>query len=169
MRKSYLITLFFLVFLQLNAVGQSGPRILERGELRQIEGVWSGTSDTGEKLELELVFDQIYYRKGDFLVDQLVGDGLLRTNPNLETKKVLVIRGVDNLDQTKMITIKFRCLDIQKDKYIEGDFTLESLESDIGELVFKNKETIIINGEVDGKKWDRGFSFPSSWTLKKSK
>jgi hypothetical protein len=169
MKKSYSITLFFLVFLHLNLVGQSVPRRLERGNLKLIEGVWTGISESGERIELNLVFDQIYYQKGDFLVDQIVGDGFLRSNSNSVAKKVFFIKGVDELDESKPVFLKFRCFDIVKDKYIEGHFTLESLESDFGELIFKNKETLIINGEVDGKKWDRKFSFPSTWTLIKTK
>lgn len=169
MKKLYILTVFFLIFIQFISIGQSQPRRLEREDLKHIEGVWSGTSNTGEILELKLVFDQIYYEKGSFLVDQLVGDGFMSSISNSGAKKVLTIRGVDDIDKSNYITIKFRCLDIEKEKYIEGYFTLDSLDSNLGELIFKNKETIIINGEVDGKKWDRGFSFPSFWTLKKAK
>lgn len=168
MKKIYILTVFFLIFIRFITNGQSQTRRLERGDLKHIEGVWSGTSITGEKLELKLVFDQIYYEKGDFLVDELVGDGMISAISNSEAKKVLTIRGVDDLNKSNFITIKFRCFDIEKEKYIEGYFTLDSLDSDLGELIFKNKETIIINGEVNGRKWDPGFSFPSSWTLKKS-
>lgn len=161
------ICLFFAISL---SYGQNQTtRNLERPELRIFEGTWEGNNNMDMTFLLELTFKKVYYEKGNFLVDQLVGAGYL-TNPGKKDREYVVeIERADLINRDSIVILKLNGFDHLKGKYIELNLELNKSEDTTAQLTVMNKETIVINGKVNGKTWDSGFSFPSSWTLTKTK
>jgi hypothetical protein len=163
----YIVVLFHISF---NVFGQNAEqKHLERSNLKNLEGIWYGTSEMGGDLRLDLKFAKIYYEKGSFLVDQLIGDVYLKTNNNSGEKKVLRIDGVEVAEQNGFSVLKFQGFDLIKEKSIELQMKMSKLDSLSGELELKNKETWVINGKAGGKEWDPEFSIHSFWNLVKQK
>lgn len=163
----YVISLYLIFTVSLSYGQNETTRELERPELKLFKGIWEGSISTDTTLQLELSFKKVYYEKGNFLVDQLVGVGYLSSTGKESRKAVVEIIGVDLMKLNSSVLLKLKSFDKDKEKYIELVLELQNLEESSGELLVTNKETFVINGKVNGKKWDSGFSLPTTWNMTK--
>ncbi len=163
----YIIALCLLFNISLSFGQNSNTKDLERPELKKLAGVWVGKTSSNVILQLELNFEKVYYERGNFLVDQLVGFGYLINPGNEGREPITEIAGADLVKLESSILLKLKSFDFGKEKYIELILELHGIDATSGELTVKNKETILINGKVNGKKWDGGFSLPTQWKMRK--
>jgi hypothetical protein len=162
-----ILTLFLLIGF-LDVSGQNiEQKYLKRSNLKKVEGVWYGSSEKGDSLQMELNFTQIYYEKGNYLVDQLAGGMFLKKSNTSETVKVVRIDAVEISNQNEYFFLRFKGFDLLKEKPVQILMKILSLESLSAEIEVKNKETWVLNGKVEGRSWDPGFSINSYWKLNK--
>ncbi len=137
-------------------------------ELKEAEGVWVGSTSKDDSLVFQIKSSKEFLKGPDIYMDRLIGKYFYYKNNILVEKYSEDFPSIGGIDKNgSKILVRFLLYDGTKQK--GGDLTLElaSLDSKVAKWTLTNKETIIINGLVNGKPWDSSFSVPTEIVLKK--
>ena len=136
-------------------------------QLERFEGTW--LYEEGNKTFTIILTKEKTFLKGpDVYMDQLNGtycykEADIEIGCHLKVKKNPLFSGTNSRETPHRASFLF--YDEKKDK--TGRASLELQEDGTARWRLGNPETIIINGKVDGKEWDRSFSVPTDVIMSK--
>lgn len=138
-------------------------------QLERFEGTW--LYEEGNKTFTIILTKEKTFLKGpDVYMDRLNGiycykEAGMEIDCPFEVERKPIYLGTNSRETLNRASFSF--YDTKKEK--RGEASLELLEDGTAHWRLGNKETIIINGKVNGKNWDRTFSVPTNVIMTKVK
>jgi hypothetical protein len=149
------------------SLAQTG-QYFQMSELKNFEGTWIGSTNTKDSVIIELKLIKQPLKDKDF-IDCLIGKYSYYKNSVLIYNSQESLRAGGFYKKSPTVILSFHFVDELKNKSGQLIWELSTLQSQEAKWILKNGEVIIINGLVNGKPWDNGFSVPTEIVLKKIK